>query len=391
MSAIARFRGRHRERKPAARARTGQPGRRSAAAPARRVRIAPRKKSGTGSGSSSRLPLAAVWLLAVISLASLIYWGGGFHKPAKRAEPAARTEAPIAASVPAGAAAKPDAAAKPANRHEIQAHPAAPPTRAQDAGVQPAREPAPAPPPIRTAAVVPAPVEPPPPPPPVTQPALGRVAIVIDDFGRDLEMAREFIRLPFPVTLSILPRQPHSREIAELAHRHQRQVMLHLPMEPRGYPKTNPGSGALLLAMSEAEIVRTMNLDLDNSPYAVGVNNHMGSGFTEHADKMRIVIRELQRRRLFFLDSFTSARSIGLSLAEQAGLPARRRDIFLDHEQSPQFLNRQLKQLLRQAKIQGSAVAIGHPHALTLNVLREHAELFAAERIEVVALSELMP
>lgn len=388
MSAITRSRGRQRQRKPAVKARAGQPGRRSAAAPSRRVRAAPRKKAGTGSGSHSPLPLVAVWLLAVIGLAGLITWGAGFHEAAKLAKPAVRTEAPTAASVPTGAPAKPGAAAKPASDHAVPAPPAARPTRAQDTGVQPAREPPPAP--IQTAAVAPIPVQPSP-PPPVTQPALGRVAIVIDDFGRDLELARSFIRLPIPVTLSILPQQPHSREIAELAHRHQRQVMVHLPMEPRGYPKTDPGPGALLLAMSEAELVRTMNLDLDNSPYAVGVNNHMGSGFTEHADKMRIVIRELQRRRLFFLDSFTSARSIGLNLAEQAGVPARRRDIFLDHEQSPQFLNRQLQQLLRQAKIQGSAVAIGHPHALTLSVLREHAELFAAERIEVVALSELMP
>lgn len=391
MSAISRSRGRHREPKPAASARAGQPGRRSAAAPSRRKRTAPRKKAGTGSGLHNPMPLVAVWLLAVIALAGLITWGAGFHKPAKPAKPAAKTEAPTAASVPAGAPAKPGTAARSASNHAVPVPPAARPTRAQDTGVQPAREPTLAP--IQTAAVAPTPVEPSPPPlpPPVTQPALGRVAIVIDDFGRDLELAREFIRLPIPVTLSILPHQAHSREIAELAHRHQRQVILHLPMEPRGYPNTDPGPGALLLAMPEAEIVRTMNLDLDSNPHAVGVNNHMGSGFTEHADKMRIVIRELQRRHLFFLDSFTSARSIGLSEAEQAGLPARRRDIFLDHEQSPQFLNRQLRQLLRQAKIQGSAVAIGHPHALTLSVLREHAELFAAERIEVVALSELMP
>lgn len=220
---------------------------------------------------------------------------------------------------------------------------------------------------------------------------MGRVAIVIDDFGNDLGIARQFLELPFPVTFSILPHLAHSKDIADLVARNRRDVILHLPMEPKGYPQINPGPGALLLSMSEAEISRILDRDLDSNRHALGVNNHMGSKFTEDSGKMRIVIQELQDRGLFFLDSFTTSHSVGLSLAQQNRLPTRRRDIFLDHQQSAPFIIQQLHQLIRKAKIQGSAIAIGHPHPKTLDTLRQQAGLFENEHIQVVNLSDLMP
>lgn len=227
-------------------------------------------------------------------------------------------------------------------------------------------------------------------PPPAPPPTVARVAIVIDDFGQDLEMAKKFLEIPLPITFSVLPYQSHSKEIAQLAHERHREVLLHLPMEPHGYPKINPGDGALLLSMTQDQMQETLESALDSSPFASGVNNHMGSRFTEDTRSMKILLRELQERNLYFLDSYTSPNSMGLAAARDFWMPVGRRDIFLDHEVKEEFTRAQIQRLIRKAKIQGTAIAIGHPHDSTLRVLRESAGKLREAGIAVVPAGQLV-
>jgi hypothetical protein len=227
-------------------------------------------------------------------------------------------------------------------------------------------------------------------PSPWAEPPLAKLAIVIDDFGLDKEIAKKFLDLPLSITFSVLPHQPHSKEIAQLVHSRRRQVMLHLPMEPQGYPKTKPGAGSLLLTMSSSRIKETISASLESHPHVAGVNNHMGSKFTEDEGSMRIVMKELTHRKLFFLDSFTSPKSVGYSLAKEFKIPAGRRDIFLDHEISETAIRAQLKKAIRKARVEGSAIAIGHPHEATLRVLASEAQRFKEEKVAVVPAGELM-
>jgi polysaccharide deacetylase 2 family uncharacterized protein YibQ len=203
-------------------------------------------------------------------------------------------------------------------------------------------------------------------------------------------MAKRFLRLPIPITFSILPYQPHSREIAQLVHSEHGEAILHMPMEPQEYPKVNPGKGALLVAMSAATMQKTIRTALDFSPHIAGMNNHMGSRFTENAAFMEIVLSELHQRRLYFLDSWTSPRSTGATVARKLHVPSRQRDIFLDHKVSEENTLAQIEQLIRKAKIKGTAIAIGHPHESTLQALQRRAERFRKEKIEVVPLGTLM-
>ncbi len=213
---------------------------------------------------------------------------------------------------------------------------------------------------------------------------------MIDDLGQDLSAARRLMEIPVPITFSVLPFLSHSLETAKMASAGGREVIVHLPMEPKEYPKTNPGAGALLLSMSTGEILRKLTDVLDSNPYADGVNNHMGSGFTERKEAMETVLSELKRRELFFLDSFTSPASVGYSLAGRMKMPAGKRDIFLDHVPNERFVRSQLEQLVRKAKIQGSAIAIGHPHECTLRVLSREAPQLRQKGITVVPLRNLL-
>ncbi|BEQ15019.1 divergent polysaccharide deacetylase family protein [Desulfoferula mesophila] len=217
--------------------------------------------------------------------------------------------------------------------------------------------------------------KPPLPVPPVkpAEPSLPLVAIIIDDMGHSLDPARRLAALGLPLTFSILPYAAQAKAVARLAQDKGLEVMLHLPMEPKGYPGQNPGQGVLLCGMSQEKLLEVLREDLKRVPHAVGVNNHMGSRFSLRPDLLRPVLLELKSRGLFYLDSFTSADSQGLASARGLGLRTGRRDVFLDHEASREAIDFQMRRLLQLARERGKAVAIGHPRPLTMQALEEWA------------------
>ena len=218
-----------------------------------------------------------------------------------------------------------------------------------------------------------------------------QIAIVIDDFGSVYKQAKDFLKIKVPITFSILPFRRHSREIAKLVHEKGFEVMLHLPMEPYGYPSIKPGEGALLLSMTDDQIRRVTNRCLDDLDCCIsGVNNHMGSAFTENKSKMRIVLQEIKKRHLFFLDSLTSPHSTAYKTATSLHIPAGRRDIFLDVKQTREFVSGQLKKLISIARRKGKAIAIGHPYTVTLEVLKDRLPEINKTQARIVPVSELI-
>ena len=228
------------------------------------------------------------------------------------------------------------------------------------------------------------------PPPIPLRPPSPRIAIVVDDLGADKRVAEEFLRLDAPLTFSIFPLQPSSRRIAHKAHAEGREIILHLPLEPRGYPLKDPGKGALFISMDERELLRQLRKNLDAVPFITGVNNHMGSRFMEHGDKVRLVLRELQQRELFFLDSRTTAKSQGYHIAQDLALKADTRDLFLDNESDVECTKLQLEQLIRIARDNGTAIGICHPYPSTITALKEMIPQIKAEGIQIIPLSQAL-
>jgi uncharacterized protein len=363
------------------------------------------------------VPLLAAWIVAVVLLAALIF----FSRHSKQLSPEVRTPAPTAAhtsennpvgpvrDLPVGEpkahngahSRKSEAAGPPpsgqnensvadSTHTQLPSGPVLPPKpvfSSKDLPPDPASH-RQAPLSVALNKPAPSPTVPTVPIPPA-KPSLARIAIVIDDFGQNIEIAKKFLLLPFPVAISILPYQPHSKEIAELAHQHGKEVLLHCPMEPAGYPKTDPGRGALLVSMSEDTIKQNIRNELDNSPYITGVNNHMGSRMTENADAMKAVLGEVGGRGLFFIDSCTTPGSKAYAIARELKIPSRKRDVFLDHNASPDAVRSQISRLIRKARIEGSALAIGHPRESTLKALQAAVEQFREQGIEVVRAKDL--
>jgi polysaccharide deacetylase 2 family uncharacterized protein YibQ len=228
------------------------------------------------------------------------------------------------------------------------------------------------------------------PPEPVDTAQHSRIAIIIDDLGPSLTTLRQFLDLGLPLTPSILPGSDRAGAAAELLRNAGREFLIHVPMEPRSYPQTNPGADALLLQHSEDDIRRWMHRYRDQVPGAVGMNNHMGSRFTEHAAPMQIVLDELKRQDLFFVDSVTISSSVAFAEARRMGLKTAARDIFLDNEEDVDYIRRQLRKMVQLAKTQREVIAIAHPYPETLEALRLEKDWLLAQPIDFVPASRLV-
>jgi uncharacterized protein len=214
------------------------------------------------------------------------------------------------------------------------------------------------------------------------------VAIVIDDLGYHKQLAADFIEVDAPLTLSFLPQAPFSGELVRQADQKGKETLLHLPMEPKEFPQVNPGPKALLTSMTDEEIRNILENYLDAFPQVAGVNNHMGSRFTENRDKMTLVLTLIKKRNLFFLDSRTTPDSVIFSLASPLGVKVIQRDIFLDHSEELPAIRGQLALLIRLAQERGLAVAVGHPYPQTLQALKEKMPELQ-EKVRLAPLSKL--
>lgn len=218
----------------------------------------------------------------------------------------------------------------------------------------------------------------------------GVVAIVIDDLGEDITSAEEVLDLPGRLTLAVIPHRPQSRKVADLARKQGRELLVHLPMEPKDRAKIRTSS-TLRAEMTPMEFIAAVNENLDAVPGATGVNNHEGSALTENREAMNFLMSELKSRNLFFLDSFTTPRSIATDAARAFGIRTARRDVFLDNDsKDPDSIRTQLNELGRIARQKGKAIGIGHPHPDTFAELRKWLPKAAEQGIEVVPVSHLL-
>jgi uncharacterized protein len=216
----------------------------------------------------------------------------------------------------------------------------------------------------------------------------GHVALVIDDLGERPEDLVPLLALGVPVTYAVLPFEKHTNEVAAELRKQRVEMLLHLPMEPQN--GEDPGPGALRVEMDDDQLRERTEAALSAVPGVVGVNNHMGSRLSEDERALTPVLRVLAERGLFFLDSRTSAASLGYRTARSLGLPAAERHVFLDRDPSPEAIRTQFRRLLDLSRTRGAAVAIGHPLPDTLQVLTEEVPRARAEGFQFVPVSYLL-
>ncbi len=155
------------------------------------------------------------------------------------------------------------------------------------------------------------------------------IAIIIDDLGHDIRNGQRALQLPGPVSYAILPHTKYGRRLAIDAHKKNKEVLLHQPMQSLG--QDDPGPGKLVTGMPNLEIAITLENNLKSVPYSVGVNNHMGSLLKQSPQEMAAVMATIQNHgNLFFIDSLTTNKSIAADMAAMFEIPFLSRNIFLD-------------------------------------------------------------
>ena len=216
-----------------------------------------------------------------------------------------------------------------------------------------------------------------------------KAAFIIDDLGYETEVAKKMMELEFPVALSILPFLQYSEFTAEEGEKNNKEIMLHLPMEANNNG-TDPGPGAIKSDMSEEEIRQAVRDCIFNFPYIIGVNNHMGSKITEDREIMEIVLEEIKKYNLFFIDSVTTKDSIAYEVAREMEIKSAVRSVFLDNENDMDYIKGQIIEVQETALREGEAIAIGHSRINTFYVLKRMVPELIKAGIEIVPVSELV-
>ncbi len=200
-------------------------------------------------------------------------------------------------------------------------------------------------------------------------PAAGKIALIIDDFGNSLgSVVDGFLNLPIPFTISVIPGLKYTPRVAELALLHQKEILIHLPMEPQA-EKIFDNGYTILTTAPDSVIRQRIQAAMHLIPGAAGLNNHQGSKAMTDPRVVTILLQELKQRKLFLIDSKTIANSLGVKLAHELGVPAANRDVFLDHVEDEADIRAQLFELARKSRSRKVAIGIGHVKARTLAVI----------------------
>ncbi len=221
------------------------------------------------------------------------------------------------------------------------------------------------------------------------QQPLPAISIIIDDLGEQLNSGRRAIALPGAITYAFLPYTSHAVQLAQMAHQQDKEVMLHMPMQPLG--NNILGEGGLTLAMSQQNFITTLKENLNAIPHISGINNHMGSLLTQHSEQMTWLMEALSERdNLYFVDSRTTERTVAYNIAAEHNIPTINRNVFLDNVRSEKEIGRQFERLLKLAKQNGTAVAIGHPYPETIAFLEQMLPTLKQQGVELIRTSKMI-
>lgn len=213
-----------------------------------------------------------------------------------------------------------------------------------------------------------------------------RIAIIIDDIGYR-KTDSKVLSLPSNITLSVLPHTPYGKSLALTGFNAHHEIMLHIPMEAENGKFLGPGG--LTTDMNERSIRKNLKDAFIEIPFAIGVNNHMGSLLTSRPKSMYWIMQFIKEQNVVFVDSITSPKSQAMKVAKQVGVPALKRNIFLDNSLDHINISKQFHLLIKRAKAYKSAIAIAHPHPETIQSLQQLLPLLAQHNIELVPITHL--
>lgn len=219
-------------------------------------------------------------------------------------------------------------------------------------------------------------------------PVVGRIAVVIDDWGYNNTHCKYLAEMPYPAGIAILPGLPYSKDVIQCSRANGKQPMLHIPLEPFNHRDIYKAGYVLTTDMDVAELRKTQTFLLDEMTGVIGVNNHTGSKGSESELLMTALLTELKRRKLFFVDSVTSEKTVAGQVAAKLKMRIAKRNVFLDNRNERAYILRQFEIAANIARKNGYALVIGHDRVLTLQIIIEQMQKLSAEGFEFISVPE---
>ena len=215
------------------------------------------------------------------------------------------------------------------------------------------------------------------------------ITVIVDDFGYfNNRLVREFLALEVPFTVSVIPGLKHTESICRQAREAGKEVICHLPMEPEENGGDQGDIPLVRTSMSGREIEKTVEKALESTPGVIGINNHMGSKATADLDVMKSVMKVCRRKKLFFVDSYTTSKSVTADAAQLMGVRTLRNDLFLDNRGDD--VRENMRKIISIASRRGNVTAIMHIRKGNPDHLRWLAEEARREGVRIIRLSDMM-
>ena len=218
-----------------------------------------------------------------------------------------------------------------------------------------------------------------------------KIAFILDDWGYRMSNCRYLKEIKAPLAIAVLPNLHHTNDIMKCANVYDKDIMLHLPLEPYINRDPYPDNYLITTKMPHANVEKLIDDTFKKMPLIIGVNNHMGSKATENKSLMRIVLRKIKDKGLFFVDSMTAPKhSICGELADEMKIPFAQRNVFLDNVDTREAIEKQFVELAQKARRKGYAIAIGHDRSLTMQILQEEIPVLQKQGFEIVHVKDLL-
>jgi len=218
----------------------------------------------------------------------------------------------------------------------------------------------------------------------------GKIAIILDDWGQTTANCKYLREIPEPLAVSILPGLRHTKDVAACAKLYHKVAMLHLPLEAQHNFDFYPPDYIIKTTMKPDLASKIVDDDLAQLPSIEGVNNHMGSKATEDRPLMKLILRKLKKKGLFFVDSMTAHNTVCAAVADELGVTFGKRDVFLDNVMTREAITKQFVALAQRARHKGYAVAIGHDRHLTMQVIKDEIPWLERQGFQIVSIKELL-
>lgn len=218
-----------------------------------------------------------------------------------------------------------------------------------------------------------------------------RLAILIDDVGMNTATAYKFNKIDQPITFAVLPFLPRTKEAAEILRENSFKTILHMPMESLGNDRLNQNTeGLIRITMTNEEIAEKFDEALENVGQVDGFNNHMGSKFTSDNEKMKCVLDIAKQKNMYYVDSWTTSKSVGYKLAKESGIPTYRSSVFLDNKKDVDYIKERIRVAVEKTLEDKNVIAIGHYHPATAEAILEMLDYIDEQDVELVFVDEML-